>query len=218
MTIDAGNGADTVGGGNGVDVILGRDGDDFVDGQQGNDAVFAGTGDDVMQWDPGDGSDTLEGEGDRDRLAFNGSAIGENVELSANGERLLLTRNIGSIVMDVDEVEAVDYRALGGADVFTVNDLTGTAVTDVGTDLAGTFGGNTGDGQVDTVSATATEGDDHIVVGGSASVGVTAEGMAAELRVRHPEPSDQLQISTLGGNDTSDTSGLAPSSIALTID
>ena len=43
--------------------------------------------------------------------------------------------------MDTAGVERVDFNALGGADIVTVNDLTGTDVTDVNVDLASTLGG-----------------------------------------------------------------------------
>jgi hypothetical protein len=47
--------------------------------------------------------------------------------------------------MDVGGVEQVNVAALGGAGAITVNDLTGTDVTDVSIDLAGTLGRRTGD-------------------------------------------------------------------------
>src|SRR5215210_3707076 len=62
ITVDGGTGADTILGSNGADTLLGGDGTDFVDGQQGNDTAFLGAADDRFQWDPGDGSDTLEGQ------------------------------------------------------------------------------------------------------------------------------------------------------------
>ena len=64
-------------------------------------------GDDRFQWDPGDGSDTVEGQAGNDRLDFNGSNAGEKIELSANGGRTRLTRNIAAITMDFDGIERV---------------------------------------------------------------------------------------------------------------
>ena len=57
--------------------------------------------------------------------------------------------------MDTAGVERVDFNALGGADLVNVNDLTGTDVSDVSVDLAGTLGGATGDGQPTVSSSTA---------------------------------------------------------------
>ena len=47
------------------------------------------------------------------------------------------TRNLGNIVMDLNDVERIDLNALGGADTTTVNDLSGTDVVEVNIDLAG---------------------------------------------------------------------------------
>src|SRR5215218_7153657 len=139
-TVDGGTGADTILGSNGADLLLGGDGDDFVDGQQGNDVAFLGAGDDKFQWDPGDGSDTVEGQANTDTMLFNGSAGSEIFQASANGGRLLFTRNVANIVMDVDDVEVVDLKTLGNTDALTVNDLSGTDVAEINTDLAGTIG------------------------------------------------------------------------------
>src|SRR5262245_28284264 len=62
ITVDGGTGNDTILGSNGADVLLGGDGNDFIDGNQGADTAFLGAGDDVFQWDPGDGSDVVEGQ------------------------------------------------------------------------------------------------------------------------------------------------------------
>src|SRR5215216_5862504 len=93
-TVDGGAGADTILGSNGADFLFGGDGADFVDGQQGNDVALLGAGDDTFQWDPGDGSDTVEGQDGTDKMLFNGSAVGELFEASANGGRLRFTRNV----------------------------------------------------------------------------------------------------------------------------
>ena len=85
-----------------------------------------GSGNDTFQWDPGDGNDTVEGEGGTDALQFNGSNIGEEIDVSANGPRVRFTRNVANITMDLGTLERVNVRALGGADNVTVNDLAGT--------------------------------------------------------------------------------------------
>jgi multidrug efflux system membrane fusion protein len=48
-------------------------------------------------------------------MLFNGANIAENMELSANGQRALFTRNVGAITMDLNDVERIDlerYRTL----------------------------------------------------------------------------------------------------------
>src|SRR5207253_5336572 len=135
----------TLDGGDGDDVLTGSAGNDLIVGGRGSDMAFLGAGDDTFVWNPGDGSDTVEGQGGLDTLQFNGSNANENIDLSANGSRLRLVRDVGSVTIDVNAVEQINVVALGGADTLTVNDLSGTGVTDVNLDLAGTAG--SGDGQ-----------------------------------------------------------------------
>jgi Ca2+-binding RTX toxin-like protein len=218
ITVDGGAGADTILGSNGADLVLGGDGDDFVDGQQGNDVAFMGAGDDTFQWDPGDGSDTLEGQDGTDRMLFNGSAANEVFDASANGGRLRFTRDLGNIVMDVDDVEAVDLNALGGTDTITVNDLSGTDVAELNPDLAGTIGGSAGDGQQDVVIVNGTGGADIIdIVGAGTSASVV--GLAARVNIAHSEgATDNLVVNALGGDDAVTATTLPAGVIKLTID
>jgi Ca2+-binding RTX toxin-like protein len=218
LTVDGGAGNDTILGSNGVDVLLGGDGDDFIDGQQGNDVAFLGAGNDTFQWDPGDGSDVVEGQDDTDTMRFNGSGGNEIFEASANGGRVLFTRNLGNIVMDLDDVEVIDLNALGGADTVTVNDLSGTDVAEINVDLAGVIGGTAGDGQADTVIANGTNGDDLVdVVGAGSSVSVI--GLAAQVNVSNSEgANDTLVINALGGDDKITATALPAGIAKLTLD
>src|SRR6476659_6689503 len=149
ITVDGGAGNDTILGGNGADTLLGGDGNDLIDGNQGNDIAFLGAGDDAFQWDPGDGSDTVEGQDGTDTLLFNGANIGENIDISANGERVRLTRNVVTITMDLNDIETITINARGGSDNIVVNDLSGTDVKQINLDL-GLAG--VGDGAADTVT------------------------------------------------------------------
>jgi Ca2+-binding RTX toxin-like protein len=214
-TIDGGAGADSLAGGSGAELLLGGNGNDSIDGNRGNDIAFVGAGDDTFVWDPGDGSDVVEGQAGADTLLFNGAGVAEQVDLSANGNRLRFLRNPGNITMDTRGVERVDFIALGGADVVTVNDLTGTDVTSVNVDLVGTLGGAAGDGQADRVVLNGTNGNDAINVNGDAG-GVKASGLAATVGILHPEAAnDRLEINTLAGTDTLDSGGLAVGAIQL---
>jgi Ca2+-binding RTX toxin-like protein len=218
LTVDGGAGNDTILGSNGADFLFGGDGDDFIDGQQGNDTAFLGAGDDVFQWDPGDGSDIVEGQDGFDTLLFNGSGLNEIFEASANGGRVRFTRDVGNIVMDLNDVERIDVNALGGADTTTVNDLSGTDVTQVNVNLAGTIGGTAGDGAADVVIVNATNGADIIdVVGAGSSVSVL--GLAARTNVTNSEgANDSLVINGLGGDDGITATTLPAGVIKLTID
>src|SRR5262249_29656594 len=135
----------TANGGAGADLIIGSAGDDLVLGGTGDDAAQLGAGDDVFVWNPGDGNDTIEGQAGTDRMLFNGANINEKIDISANGSRVRFTRDIANVTMDLNGVEDIDFNAKGGADTITVNDLSGTGVTQVNLDLAGTPGSGVGD-------------------------------------------------------------------------
>src|SRR5207344_1936052 len=122
-------------GGDDADLQTGSAGGDLVNGGRGNDVGLLGAGDDTFVWNPGDGSDIVEGQNGADTMLFNGANIAEQIDLSANGPRLRLFRNVANITMDTAGVEQVDMNALGGADTVTVNDLTGTDVDRVNVDL-----------------------------------------------------------------------------------
>jgi Ca2+-binding RTX toxin-like protein len=217
LILDGGDGNDTLAGGKGVETLNGGDGNDTIDGNGGNDAALMGAGDDTFVWDPGDGSDTVEGGDGIDTMVFNGANVAEQMELSANGNRLKLFRTQGNVTMDTAGVELVDVNALGGADRVTVNDLTGTDVKKVAVDLAGTLGGATGDGQADRVVVNGTNGDDTIKVSGDATE-VAAKGLIPGLSILHPEAAnDRLEINTLAGQDSVDSSGLAAGVLQLLV-
>ncbi len=216
LTVDGGAGNDTITGGDGNDMLIGGDGNDTIIGGRGNDVAFLGAGNDTFVWNPGDGSDMVEGQGGHDTLQFNGSNANENIDLSANGSRLRLFRDVGNVTMDVNGVEQVNVAALGGADTITVNDLSGTGVTDVNLDLAGTPGG-TGDGQADTVIVNGTAAADTITISGTGSTAVVA-GPSATVHVTHAEgANDSLRVNGLAGNDTINASRLHAGVIALTL-
>src|SRR5262245_54281816 len=217
LTLDGGAGNDVLLGSRGDDRLLGGDGKDFVDGNQGNDIALLGAGDDVFQWDPGDGSDTVEGEAGTDTLVFNGANINERMDISANGERARLTRDVGNITMDLNGVEHIQLNALGGADTITVNDLTGTDVKQVAIDLAATPGSGQGDGAADSVTVNGTAGDDRITVA-SSGASVVVNGLAPKVTIAGTEgANDLLTIDGLAGNDNINASALNPGQINLTI-
>jgi hypothetical protein len=218
VTLIGGNGDDTLFGGNGNERLFGGNGNDTIDGGKGNDAAFLGNGNDTFVWDPGEGSDTIEGQNGTDTMLFNGADLAEQVDLSANGSRLRFFRDRGNITMDTSGVERVDFNALGGADVVTVNDLTATAVRTVNVDLAGTLGGTSGDNEIDQVVVNATDGDDTIKVNGDAG-GARVKGLVPTVNVLHSEvANDRLDINTLEGTDTVNSGGLTADAIQLFVD
>ena len=219
LTVDAGGGGDTLLGSQGADLLIGGDGNDFVDGNQGTDVAQLGDGRDTFQWDPGDGSDTVEGQAGLDKMIFVGANNAENVTISANGNRARFFRNEGTITMDLNDVEEIDFNALGGADTITINDLSATDVSVVNLNLSGAGAG--GDGEADVVIVNGSGGDDalqiaafdnatRIAIGGNLFPFVNITGAEATK--------DRLTVSTHGGNDGVDAGSLPANSIQLTLD
>jgi Ca2+-binding RTX toxin-like protein len=215
LTVDGGAGNDTLLGSNGADTLLGGDGNDFIDGNQGNDVVRLGAGDDTFQWDPGDGSDTVEGEDGHDTMLFNGANVNENMDVSANGSRVRFFRNVGNITMDLNGVESIVAKTLGGADNLVVNDLTGTDVTSVRADLSSSSGGD--DGAPDNVVVNGTNADDVATVTGTGP-NAQVTGLSAAVSVSGASATnDRLTVNGLAGDDVIDASGVTAGSIPLTL-
>jgi Ca2+-binding RTX toxin-like protein len=208
----------TINGGLGNDAMFGGDGNELFNGGDGNDVALMGAGDDVFVWNPGDDNDTLEGQDGFDTMLFNGANVAELINISANGGRVLFNRNVANVVMDLNDVEGIDFTARGGADTIVVGDLSGTDVTEVNLNLESSPGSGTGDNQPDTVILQGTNGDDVVVVVGDIG-GVTVLGLAATVNITGSEPSlDRLTINTLAGDDVIEASGLAAGAIGLNAD
>jgi Ca2+-binding RTX toxin-like protein len=183
-------------------------GNDAIDGGRGNDAAYLGTGNDTFRWDPGEGSDLIEGQDGTDTMLFNGAAIVDTVTMTANGERLTFFRQPAAITMDTNDVEIVDFNALGSADSITVNDLKGTDVTQTNLDLASALGGSDADGAVDNLVVKGTNGDDTINIQGNGP-GADVTGLATAVSVKHADSPDVLSVNTLAGNDNVVANGVA---------
>ena len=201
ITVDGGAGNDTITGGDGNDTLLGGDGNDTIIGGRGNDVALMGAGDDTFVWNPGDGSDTVEGQAGNDTMLFNGANINEKIDISANGSRVRFTRDVASIVMDVNGTENVNFNALGGADTISVHDLSGTNVAHVNLDLGSPAGSGTGDGAADTVILDGTNAADWVCRRRRRVqlLGHGAPGLGGRDRVRGGER--RAVINGLGGND-----------------
>ena len=207
-TIAGGAGDDSLIGGAGAETLLGGDGNDTIDGGKGNDTAYLGDGNDVFSWDPGEGSDVIDGQAGSDRMLFNGGAGADTVTMSANFGRLTFFRNPGNVTMDTDNVEIVDFNALGGPDSVTVNNLTDTDVTQTNLDLTAELGGSTADGAIDNVVVNGTKGDDTINVDGSRT-GVDVTGLATAVSITHADPTDVLSVNTVAGKDSVIVNGVA---------
>jgi Ca2+-binding RTX toxin-like protein len=174
---EGGEGIDILVGGNGAETLAGGGGDDIIDGGTGADTMLGDAGADTFSWDPGDASDVVTGGADTDHLEFNGSGTAEIFDVSMLGVgRTQLTRNVGSVVMDIGEVETVDLHAVGGIDVVNVGDLTGTHIRILGVDFNAAGGGDDAANDEITVAsglALGYEGSAATVDAGTAEVRVT---------------------------------------------
>ena len=216
ITVDGGTGNDSLLGSNGVDTLIAGDGDDFVDGQQGNDVAFLGAGTDTFQWDPGDGNDTVEGQDGTDTMTFNGANIAERMEASANGGRVRFTRDIANIVMDLNDVESIVANVLGGADTLTVNDLSGTDLTDVKAALDAVGGAD--DVAADNVIVNATNGEDVVSVSG-AGTNAQVGGLSSLVTIAGGRTAnDRVTVNALADDDVVDGTGLAATALQFVAD
>ncbi len=199
-------------GGLGADVFLGSAGNDFIFGGDGDDVALMGAGDDTFVWNPGDDNDTLEGQAGLDTMLFNGANVAEAINISANGGRAIFFRDVANVTMDLNDMESIDFNALGGADSIVVNDLSGTDVKEVNLNLAA--GTGLGDAQVDTVTIQGTNGDDVIQVVQDGN-DVVVLGLAATVRIIGFEVGiDRILINGLGGDDVVEASGRSTVGIA----
>jgi Ca2+-binding RTX toxin-like protein len=214
ITVDGGRGNDTILGSNGADVLIGGDGNDFIDGQQGNDVALLGAGNDTFQWDPGDGSDILEGQDGSDRLLFNGSAANETYDIAANGGRVRLSRDVGAITMDLNDVEQIDLNAFAGSDTIVVNSLVGTDLAVLNLNLAVN---GAGDAQLDAVIFNGGASGDVVSVS-TVSTGVEVSTPVRTVRISGAEATDRLTVNGQAGDDVIDASLLAAASLTFSAD
>jgi Ca2+-binding RTX toxin-like protein len=204
MTLDGGPGGGTILGGPGDDVLIGGNGFDDVSGGKGDDVARMGANFDRFTWVPGDGDDEVDGGARADSIFVTGSDAAERFSVVRHLHDVRFKRD--DATLDLASVEEIDAIALGGADVFHVGDLRGTAVTQVNPSLAPGFGAAGGDGAADRVEL---EGGDVVVTGAHGAVTVT--GLAAKIGISH---SDGL-LDTLGVDGNADVSGMEPGTIGI---
>src|SRR5260370_7469218 len=109
--------------------MIGGKGNDLVTGGHGSDKALLGAGNDTFVWNPGDGSDTVDGQAGTDTLQFNGANIDEKIDISANGAHASPTRAIANTTMGIDNVQTIDLHPNSAATPTTLTDPTPTPVT-----------------------------------------------------------------------------------------
>src|SRR5205807_8398489 len=143
---------DTIIGSQGADQLLGGDGNDVVTGGRGDDTALLGNGNDTFVWNPGDGSDIVECQAGTDTLVFNGANINERMDISANGQRVRLTRDIGNIVMDLNGVEHIQVNARRTAESSTGKECTRPSVPQAAIDPTAPAARTPADGAANSVT------------------------------------------------------------------
>jgi Ca2+-binding RTX toxin-like protein len=109
-----------------VDDIASLAGTDLVDGGLGDDIAVLGDGDDTFRWDPGEGSDDVEGGRGTDTLLFNGDGV-ENFTISDSANPdfdVDLLRDLGPVLMELQAVERIELNAFEGDDTVDASGLT----------------------------------------------------------------------------------------------
>src|SRR6202142_1776180 len=128
-TITGGSGNDLLFGGAGNDTLLGKGGNDQLFGGDGNDTLIGGTGNDqmfgeagndLMIWNPGEGTNLMEGGDGIDTAEVNGGNGAENFTVPANGTRVRFDRTSPApFLLDIGTTENFLLNMGGGDDVFT---------------------------------------------------------------------------------------------------
>src|SRR5215468_8768759 len=79
--------------------------------------MFGQSGNDRMIWNPGDGSDLMEGGDGSDTAEINGGNGGETFAITANGTRVRFDRiDPAPFTLDIGTTESLVLNANGGDD------------------------------------------------------------------------------------------------------
>ena len=197
-----GPGRDTMTGGSGADSFVGGAGIDRVIGGPGNDTVSLGDGTDQFTWNPGDGSDHVDGDADGDLLQINGSAGDDSFDTKVTGGRA----SIRLIAPPFDSVDFGGFEQLkvdtgSGNDGVFIKALPVTAATQVRLNL-----GPQTSGDLDRVDVSLGDDSEKVRAIGTRTGGVTVSGMPVPVLMSGAE---QLTVVGGFGDDLIDGSRLA---------
>jgi Ca2+-binding RTX toxin-like protein len=200
--------------GDGNDTINGGAGNDQVSGDEGKDTAFLGAGNDTFFWISGDGNDVIDGQAGLDTLRINGINIAQTVDFSSIGGRVALFENATNGLLDLDNVEGIEYRASDSGDSIFYNDLSATDAKQVAIDLAAS---GIADGATDSLFADGTDGNNAIKLSLAGSA-VVITGLAVQMTVAHANESDLIYLFAKDGNDSVNAAALKLGSARLAVD
>ncbi|MCC6234962.1 MAG: calcium-binding protein, partial [Verrucomicrobiales bacterium] len=162
--------------------------------------------------------DVFEAAGGLDTLIVHGSDAPESFGVSGSGGRVRVVRNLQNVTLDSSEVEAIRLEVAAGADSIVVEDVTGTALTDLRMDLAAGPGSGSGDGETDRVELRGSSDRDEWSVAGDARELSVTGGHTRISVVGHEGDRDLLIVKGEGGNDLLSAAHLAAGCVSLTLD
>jgi Ca2+-binding RTX toxin-like protein len=216
-------------------ITIGTPDDDVLQPGPGDQTAFLLNGDDRFIWNLGDGSDTVLGGRGADTLEFNGADAVESFTVSGNDDDgVELFRDVGEVLMKLDQVEAIELNALGEDDLIDASALHASDVDLIvnggtGDDRAtlgagdDTFVWNPGDGS-DFVDG--RDGTDTLVFNGAdapEAFTITDSKNGVELFrdvgniTMDLEKVEQVEVNGLGDDDLIDASGVTKP-VALSAD
>jgi hypothetical protein len=208
--------------------IQGGAGDDFVDGGgagTGQETISLGDGNDRFNSlingfiVGGTRSDIVDGGAGHNTLAVAGAFASESVGLSANAGHLIVDHDSGRINADnFQDVSWVGFGGLdeGGGDAIAVNDLSSTDVVNFTPDFTDPLDNTGPNNSADQLTVRGTAGTDHITVSGSGA-NITVAGLTPTVTPINLDAQDTLQIETLAGADTVNSSGLQRGLVQLRV-
>ena len=194
LTLEGNAKQDDLTGGSAGETLRGGPDADILRGNAGNDAIEGGEGADHVVWNRlADGSDSVDGGPEVDRIRVPSSSADDSFEVTSLLTHVRLKAALGA-QSDLVGLEIVDLGAAAGADTVTVNDLSGTGTTAVVVDLGAA------DLKVDNVTVNGTPGADKV----NAKVGFNGHevlGLPAGVFLSGAEPGDRLTIKGGDGKD-----------------
>ena len=193
--VAAGKAVMQVQGGVGEDVIYGSEGNDLVDGGAGNDILLLYGGNDRASWQVHGGNDAIEGYAGTDTVVVD--AAGGSLDIFGLAGRARIGTNAGTL-LDTGGIERFEVQGDADGNEITVEDLTGTAVTQVAIDLAPA--GTTGNGFTDFVSVFGSAGNNTITTKLTAGT-ISIIGLPTQLSIAHAD-GDRVGIDGGDGDDS----------------